>query len=118
MARNYEKFEYLRDGFLKNAKTVYIMSNIIELKRGLNIPISGTAAQKAKKVVIPDVVAVKPTDFRGLLPRLLVREGDTVLAVASNGLHTNGYSLVRMLMDQMPQIKLEKLMGKPLSNRL
>ena len=80
MARNYEKFEYLRDGFLKNAKTVYIMSNIIELKRGLNIPISGTAAQKAKKVVIPDVVAVKPTDFRGLIPKLLVREGDTVLA--------------------------------------
>lgn len=47
-----------------------------------------------------------------------ITEGDTVLAVASNGLHTNGYSLVRMLMDQMPQIKLEKLMGKPLSNRL
>ena len=56
------------------------MSNIIELKRGLNIPISGSAAQKVKKVVIPDVVAVKPTDFRGLIPRLLVREGDTVLA--------------------------------------
>lgn len=56
------------------------MSNIIELKRGLNIPIAGTAAQKVKKVVIPDVVAVKPTDFRGLIPRLLVREGDTVLA--------------------------------------
>ena len=25
-----------------------------------------------------------------------------------NGLHTNGYSLVRMLMDRMPEIKLEK----------
>ena len=56
------------------------MSNIIELKRGLNIPIAGAAVQKAKKVIIPDVVAVKPTDFRGLIPRLLVREGDTVLA--------------------------------------
>ena len=56
------------------------MSNIIELKRGLNIPITGSAVQKAKKVIIPDVVAVKPVDFRGLIPRLLVREGDTVLA--------------------------------------
>lgn len=56
------------------------MSNIIELKRGLDIPISGQAVQKAKKVIIPDVAAVKPTDFRGLIPRLLVREGDTVLA--------------------------------------
>ena len=35
--------------------------------------------------------------------------GDIVLAVSSNGLHTNGYSLVRMLMDEMPQIKSEKI---------
>lgn len=31
-------------------------------------------------------------------------EGDIVLAVASNGLHTNGYSLVRALMEQKPEI--------------
>ncbi|MDE7018984.1 MAG: phosphoribosylformylglycinamidine cyclo-ligase [Lachnospiraceae bacterium] len=41
-----------------------------------------------------------------------IREGDAVLAVASNGLHTNGYSLVRMLMDKMPQIKLDKVAGE------
>lgn len=41
-----------------------------------------------------------------------VKEGDAILAVASNGLHTNGYSLVRMLMDKMPQIKLEKVAGE------
>lgn len=29
-----------------------------------------------------------------------INEGDTVLAVASNGLHTNGYSLVRLLMEK------------------
>lgn len=40
-----------------------------------------------------------------------IREGDVVLAVASNGLHTNGYSLVRMLMDKAPQIKLDKIDG-------
>lgn len=40
-----------------------------------------------------------------------IQEGDAVLAVASNGLHTNGYSLVRMLMDKMPQIKLDKIDG-------
>ena len=38
--------------------------------------------------------------------------GDTVLAVASNGLHTNGYSLVRLLMDEMPQIKNERIGGE------
>ena len=40
-----------------------------------------------------------------------IEEGDVVLAVASNGLHTNGYSLVRLLMDKMPQIKLDKIDG-------
>ena len=40
-----------------------------------------------------------------------IEEGDAVLAVASNGLHTNGYSLVRLLMDKMPQIKLDKIDG-------
>ena len=56
------------------------MSNNIYLKKGLDLPISGEAAQSTKKVIVPDVVAVKPTDFRGLVPKLLVREGDKVLA--------------------------------------
>ena len=56
------------------------MSNNIYLKQGLDLPISGEAAQTTKKVIVPDVVAVKPTDFRGLVPKLLVREGDKVLA--------------------------------------
>lgn len=40
-----------------------------------------------------------------------IEEDDVVLAIASNGLHTNGYSLVRLLMDKMPQIKLDKIDG-------
>lgn len=56
------------------------MSNIIDLKKGLNIPVSGTAALETKKTIVPDVVAVKPSDFKGLFPRLLVKEGDKVLA--------------------------------------
>ncbi len=56
------------------------MSNNIYLKQGLNIPIAGVAAQKTDKKIVPDVIAMKPTDFKGLVPRLLVREGDKVLA--------------------------------------
>lgn len=40
-----------------------------------------------------------------------IEEGDAVLSIASNGLHTNGYSLVRLLMDKKPQIKLDKIDG-------
>ena len=40
-----------------------------------------------------------------------IKEGDVVLGIASNGLHTNGYSLIRMLMDKMPQIKRDRIGG-------
>lgn len=56
------------------------MSNNIVLKHGLDIPIAGAADRKTIRSVEPDIIALKPTDFRGLVPRLLVREGDKVLA--------------------------------------
>lgn len=56
------------------------MSNNIDLKKGLDVPIKGAADLKVKKTFVPDVVAIKPSDFRGLAPRLLVREGDKVMA--------------------------------------
>ena len=40
-----------------------------------------------------------------------IREGDAVIAVASNGLHTNGYSLVRRLMAERPAILRRKVDG-------
>ena len=56
------------------------MSNNIVLKKGLNIPINGEAALETMRTIAPDVVAVKPTDFKGFSPRLMVKEGDKVLA--------------------------------------
>ena len=56
------------------------MSNNLALKKGLNIPLKGAAAREVIKNVSADIVAVKPTDFKGLVPRLLVKEGDHVLA--------------------------------------
>lgn len=47
-----------------------------------------------------------------------IKKGDFVLAIASNGLHTNGYSLVRMMMDKMPQIKLDKIDGLTFIERI
>ena len=55
------------------------MSQTIVLKKGLDIPIKGEAALRISKTVSPDVIAIKPSDFKGLTPRLLVREGDPVM---------------------------------------
>ena len=56
------------------------MSDNLDLKKGLNIPLKGGAALEVVSTVRPGVIAVKPTDFAGLVPRLLVKEGDAVLA--------------------------------------
>lgn len=67
--------------------------------------------------VIDSGVYVLTSSIAGIVDRSRVvdgsaiREGDAVLAIASNGLHTNGYSLVRLLMDKMPAIKLDKVEG-------
>ncbi len=55
------------------------MSQNIVLKKGLNIPLKGEAELRVSKAIAPGIVAVCPTDFKGLLPRLLVKEGDSVL---------------------------------------
>ena len=56
------------------------MSKNIVLKKGLEIPITGEAELCLSKTVSPGIVAVEPTALKGFTPRLLVKEGDKVLA--------------------------------------
>lgn len=56
------------------------MSKTIKLKKGLNLPLKGEAQKKVIAEIKPGIVALKPTDFKGLVPRLLVKEGDIVKA--------------------------------------
>lgn len=50
-------------------------------------------------------------DHDRIIDGLRIAEGDVVLAAASNGLHTNGYSLVRALMARRPEIMNETVEG-------
>ncbi len=70
----------------------------------------------------PDVVSsglyILTSSIAGIVSRSSIIDGtnihesDIVLAIASNGLHTNGYTLVRLLMEKMPQIKLDRINGE------
>jgi phosphoribosylformylglycinamidine cyclo-ligase len=40
-----------------------------------------------------------------------IKKGDKVLAFASNGIHTNGFSLIRKIMEQNPKILKETISG-------
>lgn len=61
----------MKNGFYR------IMSSIIKIKKGLDIHLSGKALLSAESIE-PQLFAIQPTDFIGLLPRLLVHEGDSV----------------------------------------
>ena len=56
------------------------MPDTITIRKGLDIPISGTAELLLTDARSITTYAVKPTDFVGLTPRLVVEEGDAVKA--------------------------------------
>lgn len=56
------------------------MSDIIKIKKGLDIPIRGKAQEITSDMRTIGEYAVKPTDFVGVTPKLLVNEGDAVMA--------------------------------------
>ena len=55
-----------------------IMTDIITIRKGLDLPIAGQAELRLTDARDIDTYAIKPTDFVGLTPRLLVEEGTTV----------------------------------------
>ncbi|MBK8497252.1 MAG: Na(+)-translocating NADH-quinone reductase subunit A [Flavobacteriales bacterium] len=56
------------------------MPNIVRIRKGLDIRLKGEAEKVLAQAEPAKVVAIKPTDFHGLVPKVLVKAGDAVLA--------------------------------------
>ncbi|MBU0487602.1 MAG: Na(+)-translocating NADH-quinone reductase subunit A [Bacteroidetes bacterium] len=56
------------------------MSKRIILRKGLNIRLKGEAEKSFGNITTSDYYAIKPTDFIGITPKMLVKEGDAVKA--------------------------------------
>jgi Na+-transporting NADH:ubiquinone oxidoreductase subunit A len=56
------------------------MSKTVKLRKGLDIRLVGVANKVKTDVPMPKVVSIKPTDFHGITPKMLVKEGETVTA--------------------------------------
>ncbi len=54
------------------------MSKTIKLKKGLDIRLVGVANKLKSEVSQPKSVSIKPSDFHGMIPKMLVKEGETV----------------------------------------
>ena len=52
----------------------------IKIKKGLNIPLEGQADKVYGTANTSETVVVKPTDFKGLIPKLLLKQGTEVKA--------------------------------------
>lgn len=56
------------------------MSKVLKIKRGADIKLVGGAEKILSDAPTPSTVAVKPTDFEGITPKLVVKVGDEVKA--------------------------------------
>jgi len=56
------------------------MANLIKIKKGLDIKLAGEASPILMSVKQADLFAVKPTDYHGVMPKLMVKVGARVKA--------------------------------------
>lgn len=54
------------------------MSEVIKIRKGLDIHLVGKAEKTLQKLKASDLYAIKPSDFHGLTPKLLVKADDLV----------------------------------------
>jgi Na+-transporting NADH:ubiquinone oxidoreductase subunit A len=59
------------------------MSEVIKIKKGLDIPLMGKADAVYVKAELPGLFALKPTDFHGLTPKMELKPGAQVKAGTS-----------------------------------
>jgi len=56
------------------------MANVFRLRKGLDINLKGKAVKKEVNCRASKVYALRPSDFTGITPKVVVKEGDRVLA--------------------------------------
>lgn len=67
----------------------------------------------AEGVYVLSASIVGVVDKKKILDGSRIQKGDTVVALTSSGVHTNGISLVRKIMEENPDILKEEVGGKP-----
>lgn len=56
------------------------MSNDIRIRKGLDIHLEGEADKTTQQLPLASLYGIKPSDFHGVIPKLLLREGNEVKA--------------------------------------
>lgn len=56
------------------------MSKTVKLRKGLDIRLVGVANKVKTESPMPKTVAIRPSDFHGMVPKMVVKEGEAVTA--------------------------------------
>ncbi len=59
---------------------IILMANTVKISKGLDIKIDGKAAEKLSKVNPASVIEINPNHFHGIIPKMLVKGGETIQA--------------------------------------
>jgi phosphoribosylformylglycinamidine cyclo-ligase len=88
---------------------------------------AGCALLGGETAEMPGVYALGDYDLAGFIVGLVdtgrpdptaIRAGDAIVGLPSSGLHTNGYSLVRKVFEDVPLTKIYPELGRPLGDEL
>lgn len=102
-------------GKLERETVAAVVRHLAEACRELGCTLVGGETSEQPGVLEPGTYVLAASvvgvaDRSAIVDGSTIRAGDELLAVASNGLHTNGYSLVRALIDRDPSL-LERPVG-------
>ncbi|MBI5878898.1 MAG: phosphoribosylformylglycinamidine cyclo-ligase [Chloroflexi bacterium] len=115
--------DYVASSRLNAEMIAEIVTGMAEACRG-----AGCALLGGETAEMPGVYEAGEFDVAGtivgvverdrMLPRAGVRPGDVLVGLASNGPHTNGYSLIRRIFDGVPLATVFPEIGRPLADAL